>query len=86
MLLEAKRHGQRCVQPDKVDSLSSGDSVLRTACVAVTRSGNERAVKRSKLSWVVSIGMKLKLCDVQLLCDVWEAWTFRANFMYDDFQ
>jgi len=86
MLLESKRQGQRCIQPDKVDSLSSGESVLRTACVAVTRSGNERGVKRSKLSWFVNIGMKLKLCDVDLLCDAWEAWTFRVNFMYEDFQ
>ena len=86
ILLESKRNGQRCIQPDKVDNLSSGESVLRTACVAVTRSGNERAVKRSKISWFVNVGMKLKLGDVDLLCDIWEAWTFRANFMYEDFQ
>ena len=86
MLLESKRNGQRCIQPDKVDNLSSGESVLRTACVAVTRSGNERAVKRSKISWFVNVGMKLKLGDIDMLCDIWEAWTFRANFMYEDFQ
>ena len=73
MLLESKRQGQRCIQPDKVDTLSSsGESVLRTACVAVRRSGNERAVNRSKISWFVNVGMKLKLGDIDLLCDIWE--------------
>jgi len=86
MLLEAKRQGQLCCQPDKVDTLSTGDNVLRTACVAVTRSGNERAVKRSKISWFVKDGMRHKLMDVDMLCDAWEAWTFRINFMYEDFQ
>jgi hypothetical protein len=86
MLLEAKRHGQLCCQPDKVDKLSNGDAVLRSACVAVTRSGNERAVNRSKVSWFIKNGMKHKLMDVDLLCDVWEAWTFRVYFMYENFQ
>jgi hypothetical protein len=85
-LLEAKRLGQLCLFPDKVDELSTGDRVLFTGCVAVTRSGNERAVKRSKISWVIQNGMKHKLFDVDLMCDIWEAWTFRSNFMYDDFQ
>ena len=56
MLLEAKKHGQVCMQLDKVNALSSGKSVLCTACVAVTRSGNERAVKRSKISWFIKNG------------------------------
>jgi hypothetical protein len=85
-LLKAKQHGQLVLQPDRADFLSSGDSVLRTGCVAVTRSGNERGVKRGKVSWFVNHGMKHKLMSVDLLCDVWEAWTFRVNFMYDDFQ
>ena len=83
-LLEAKQLGQLCCQPDKVDSLSLGEAVLRTACVAVTRSGNERGVKRAKLSWCIENEMKHKLMDIDLTCDVWEAWTFRLNF--DDFQ
>lgn len=50
------------------------------------KSGNERAVKRCKLSSFVKDGMRHQLCDVDLLCDIWEAWTFRVNFMYEDFQ
>jgi len=86
LLLEAKQQGQLCCQPDKVDSFSFGEAVLRTACVAVTRSGNERGEKRGKLSWCIKNGMKHKLFDIDLMCDVWEAWTFRVNFMYKDFQ
>lgn len=85
-LLKAKQLDQLVLQPDRAESLSSGPSVLRTGCIAVTRSGNERGVKRGKLSWFVNNGMKLKLMSIDLLCDVWEAWTFRVNFMYDDFQ
>lgn len=86
-LLEAKQQGhQLCYQPDKVDLLLSGEAVLRTACVAVTRSGNERGVKRGKLSWCIKNGMNHKLMEVDLMCDIWGAWTFRVNFMYKDFQ
>jgi hypothetical protein len=59
---------------------------LCTACVAVTQSGNEQGVKQGKLSWFVKNGMKHKLMDIDLMCDMWEAWTFRVNFMYKDFQ
>ena len=86
-ILDAKQLGQLCLQPDVNDGmLSSGCSVLRTGCVAVVRSGNERGVKRGKLSWVVKDGMKHRLMPVDLLCDVWETWTFRTNFMYQHFQ
>jgi hypothetical protein len=81
-----KQQGQLCCQPDKANLLSNGEAVLHTACVAVMRSGNERGVKRGKLSWFVKNGMKHKLMDIDLMCDVWEAWTFRVNFMYKDFQ
>jgi hypothetical protein len=60
--------------------------VLHTACVAVTQLGNERGVKRAKLSWCVKNGMNHKLIEIDFICDVWEAWTFYLNFMYDDFQ
>jgi hypothetical protein len=85
--LKAKKHGQICLQPDRSDSISEdGEALLRAACVAVFRSGNEQGVKRAKISWFVSRGLKYQMWDIDLLCHVWEAWTFRMNFMYDDFQ
>ena len=62
------------------------ESLLRAASVAVTRSGNERAVKRAKLSWFIGRGMKHQCWDADFVCDVWEAWTFQINFMYEGFQ
>jgi hypothetical protein len=74
-LLKAKQQGQLCCQPDKVDLLSNWEAVLCTACVAVTQSGNEQGVKQGKLSWFVKNGMKHNLMDIDLMCDMWEAWT-----------
>ena len=85
MLLETHKHGQLCCQPDKADDQFGGDKVLRTGCVAVVRSGNERAVKRSKMSWFLKRGCIDQLWDTDFLCDVWEAFTFRVNFMFDKF-
>lgn len=89
--LQAKKRGQICLQPpDKSDSISvdGEEALLRAARVAVFRSGNERAVKRAKISWFVSRGLKYQLWDIDLLCEVWEAWTFRTtmNFMCDDYR
>jgi len=85
--LEAEQEGQECLQPDFVDSDGQfkGRQSLRSACVAVTRSGNERGVNRAKLSWLVKRGMVDQLWDVDMFCDAWEAWTFQVNFMYDKF-
>jgi hypothetical protein len=85
MLLETQKHGQLCCQPDKSDEQFGGNKVLRTGCVAVVRSGNERAVKRCKLSWFLKRGCVDQLWEIDLLCDVWEAFSFRVNFMYDQF-
>lgn len=85
-ILEAQKHGQMCCRPDEADEQFGGDKVLRTGCVAVVRSGNERGVNRSKMSWFIKRGCSDQLWDVDLLCDVWEAFTFRINFMYDKFQ
>ena len=79
--------GQRCLQPDLADQIAvDGEALLRAASVAVTRSGNERAVLRTKLSNFVKNGLKNALWDIDFLCDIWEAWTFRINFMYEGFQ
>ena len=74
--------------PDKSTAIASdGASLTRAAAVAVLRSRNERAVMRAKLSAFVERGMHNgQKWDIDFLCDVWEAWTFRINFMYKDFQ
>merc|ERR1711971_378255 len=76
--LEAKKLGQKCIQPDRSDMVAQfSESLLRAASVAVTRSGNERAVNRAKLSWFIGRGMKHQSWDADFVCDVWEAWTFQ---------
>mmetsp|Transcript_39206 Transcript_39206/g.58237 ORF Transcript_39206/g.58237 Transcript_39206/m.58237 type:complete len:260 (-) Transcript_39206:88-867(-) len=84
--LDAQKHGQMCCQPDLADENFGWDRVLRSGGVAVVRSGNERAVNRCKMSWFVKRGCTVQLWDTDLVCDVYEAFSFRINFMYDKFQ
>lgn len=85
--LEAAQEKQTCMQPDfsKGDFQFTGKETLHTACIAMVRSGNERAVKRCKMSWFIKRGCAYQLWNENLVCDMWEAWTFQANFMYDKF-
>jgi hypothetical protein len=83
--LETDKHGQMCCQPDKADETFGGDKVIRSGCIAVIRSGNERGVNRCKMSWFIKRGCYDQLWDTDLLCDIWEAFTFRVNFMFDKF-
>jgi hypothetical protein len=82
-VLETVKHGQlycNSARPDYGGRFGD-NKILQTGCVAVVRSGNERAVtNRSKLSWFVKRGCTDQLWDIDLLCDVWEAFTFRVNF------
>ena len=87
-VVDASMEGQKCLAP----SFSKGKTqqftrveTLHTACVAVIRSGNERAVKRAKLSWMLKRGMVEQTYDVDMFCDLWLAWTFQVNFMYDNY-
>jgi hypothetical protein len=86
-VLDALKEGQKCVQPtySKGDSQFTGEETLYSALIAMIRSGNERAVKRCKMSWFVKRGCAFQLWDTSLVCDHWEAWTFQVNFMYDKF-
>ena len=59
------------------------DQTLHSACVAVIRSGNEHAVKMAKLSWLIKRGCVDQLWDLNMLADVWLAWGFQVNYMYD---
>ena len=85
-LLQAMEKVQRTLVPESAVLVAeSGESLLRTASTAVTRSRNERAVKRFKISNYVNNGGK-EGWPVHLICDIWEAWTFRVNFMYGGYQ
>jgi hypothetical protein len=55
--------------------------VLGSASVASDRSGNERSVRRSKMSSYVKRGTTQHK-DIVRLCDVWLAWSWQTNFMY----
>ena len=60
-LMPAKKNGQRTLVRDSgILVAESGESLLRAASVAVSRSGNERAVNRAKISNFVSNLMEEK--------------------------
>ena len=50
--------------------------------MATDRSGNERVVKYSKASGLLARGMSSK-SDFKKFDDVWLAWGFQINFMYE---
>ena len=85
-LLEALRHGQQCLWLQDANEQFTGDKVLWTGCIAVVRSGNERGINQSKMSWFIKRGCRDHQWDIEFLCDMWEAFTFQVNFMYDKFQ
>jgi len=79
--------GQFCLQPTFAESEKQfkDNAVLYSGAVAVVRSGNERAVNRCKMSWFLKRGATDQMWDIDLLCDVWDAWTFQVNCMYEKF-
>jgi hypothetical protein len=84
---DALECGQYCLQPTFAESEKQfkDNAVLYSGAVAVVRSGNERAVNRCKMSWFLKRGATDQMWDIDLLCDVWDAWTFQINFMYEKF-
>jgi hypothetical protein len=86
-LLDALLHGQSCLQPAFAESEKQfkDNAVLHSGAVAVVRSGNERAVNRCKMSWFLKRGAREQMWNIDLVCDVWEAWSFQVNFMYEKF-
>ena len=56
--------------------------VTKHYATAAARSGNERAVKIIKLSHYLKNGLRPSESVVDL-CDVWLAWGFLVNFMYE---
>ena len=85
--IKTGQNGQKVLQPiySKGDYQFDRNEVLHSAAVAVVRSGNERAVGRCKMSWFVKRGCIEQTWDINLLCDMWEAWSFQVNFMYDKY-
>ena len=52
--------------------------------VAYTRLGNKRYVKHIKNSWFIVHGSHdIPNIDLELVADIWLAWGFQVNFMYD---
>ena len=83
--LAAQLCGQQCFQPDfaQSDKKFSGERTLHSAAVAVVRSGNERAVKIVKHSWVLKRGASFApSMDLSTLDNIWFGWGFRVNSMY----
>jgi hypothetical protein len=57
--------------------------MLHSASVAVVRASNERAVKQMKNLWLITRGCTQQLYDPTMLDDIWLAWGFQVNFMYN---
>ena len=78
--------GQLILQPTFAKSdkqLSTIDIVVRfsTSSVAADRSGNERAVRVTKMSAYVKRGTQTHKF-IEQLSDVWTTWSFQSNFMF----
>ena len=75
---------QSCLQPifAQSDRQFFRNKLLHSASVAVTRSGNERAVKKMKYSWILQRGINNPNFDLSVFDDIWLAWGFQINFMY----
>ena len=56
---------------------------MHSVAIAVLRSGNERAVKRVKNSWIIQKSIRSARYDLSTLDDIWLAWGFQVNFMYN---
>ena len=80
----AKEYNQGCWQPifAKSDEQFQRNHLLLSAGVAVNRSGNERGVKYMKLSRLIGQGVKYGNFDLATVDDIWLAWGFQVNFMY----
>ena len=57
--------------------------VWHNAYVAVIRLRNERAMKNTKNCWIVQRGVRHLNFDLATLDDIWLAWGFQVNFMYE---
>lgn len=83
--LEANKEKQSCLQPifAKCDQQFNRDELLHSASVAVLRSGNERGVNLAKNSKILGHGIPNSAFDLVVLDNMWLAWGFQINFMYN---
>jgi len=83
--LPAWRAGRQTVlQPifSKSDRMFTGTETAVSGSIASDRSGNERAVKYSKISSVLKRGLQQQGSPA-MMADIWLAWTFQVNFMFE---
>jgi hypothetical protein len=83
--LAARKQGQNCLHPEFAtsDEQFRRHQTLHSTCVAVIRSGNERAVKDGEKFVADQAECVDQLWDLNMLADVWLVWGFQVNFMYD---
>ena len=82
--LAAWRTGkQLTLQPEfaRSDQKFGRNATLTSARIAADRSGNERAVRLTKLSDYIKRGLS-KRQEFKRLDDAWLVWGFQVNFMY----
>ena len=75
--------GQLILQPTfaKSDKQFSTIDLIRSTSVAADRSGNERAVRVTKMSAYVKRGTQTHK-NIEQLSDVWKTWSYQSNFMF----
>ena len=86
-VLPALNKGQECMQPTfaESDEQLNDRAVLYSTAVAVVRSENKRAVNRCKMSWLIKHGTVDGMYNTEFCCDIWDAFTFQINFMYEKY-
>jgi hypothetical protein len=67
----------------KSDRKFNSREVLISGAVASHQSGNERAVERMKESNFVCRGIHNSRVNLDTVADVWLAWGFQCNFMFE---
>jgi hypothetical protein len=79
-----RKGGQLLLQPffARSDRKFTSREVLVSGAVASHRSANERAVQRMEESKFVSRGIHER-ANLETVADVWLAWGFQCNFMFE---
>ena len=85
-MLEYLAHGETCWQPmfGSSNHRYSNFGVFFTVLVVSTISGNERLVKKAKISRFIGRGGfdGCSTFNIELLADMWLSWGFIMSFTY----
>ena len=84
VIMQAWKAGkQECIQPAfaKSDRRFSSNETLISATVAADRSGNERAVRYTKMSGIIQRGLRPNGSPSRYN-DVWLSFSYQTNFMF----